>query len=383
MTKILNRASTFGGELGNMAGQNLARSLDSLLQTKLKALQENNPSIDNQQQDSSSVDALNSAAQQPQQANPKGLDVLSMVQKIPEFQEALKSMGSQPQPQEQQALQKPEAPKTTKPTSFPKNSSKLSTKQVDKILNSAGPKTPEPVQKAEEIVEQNPDPIKHAKVVDKQDKKIKELPKLSEKQQLAADKETKESFDEISKGARGAKDGNVRLDRMIELIKGGNLSWPSAASFLDTIAKGIPIPLAGNLGLDLHFVESKDTHEFRKLTSDFIKGAKDVFGGRVTNLDLESFMKTIPNVTQSDEGKIAVIRNMRLFNSANLARKKAMDEIIELNGGERPRNLSKLIEDRASDQLDALAEEFKKGILTKDESEALANARDRKILGIF
>lgn len=373
-------AASLGQAVGGGFNKALMDVLENIARNKSMSLGGRRPEESVQAQDQSTMQALNMMAQQPQQNLPQAAESLGP----DSIENSLKSL----QPKQEIEQQKIEQPKPAKKIATDNNKpgkltreDKIASNQALKLIDK--PAKLSPASKVADKIDENPDPIKHKAVEAKQDKKIKQLPKLSEKQQLAADKETKEYFDTTSKAYKGAKEGNIRLDRMIELIKGGNLNWPSLASFIDTVDKGIPIPFAGHIGIPLHFVESKDTHEFRKLSSDFIKGAKDIFGGRVTNLDLESFLKTIPNVSQSDDGKVAVIRNMRLFNSAALIRKKAMDEIINENGGERPKNLEQLVEERSSDQLDALADKFKKGILEQDELQALETSRGRKILGIF
>jgi hypothetical protein len=374
MAQIIDRPhnlmASIGQALGTGLNKGLLEALNGIAQNKINEVESRQNLTQMGQQSASrpdtTMEALKLIAQPQEQSIP-----LQQPEPIAESQKI--AQDSQATKQPRQAPIK---------TSFPKDTAKLSTKQVDKILNSAAPKTPKPVKKVEAIVEENPDPVKHAKVVEKQDKKIQNMPKLSEKQQLAADKETKGFFDEIHKSSKAAKEGNIRLDRMVELIKDGNLTWPSVASFLDTVEKGIPL-WESNLGLDLHWLENTDSQEFRKLSNDFIKNAKDIFGARVTNQDLLSFMKTVPTLSQSDTGKVRVIRNLRLMNEIAIVKKNAMDEIIDENGGQRPPNLERLVDQRTQDQVDALADKFKKGIMTQDEAEALQTSRDRKILGIF
>lgn len=379
-------AASLGQAIGGGVNKAFLDILNGIAQNKISQLEDRQQPFRAQGESPLRDLRLISEQYQPQQGlSPQALDTIKESQQ-PSLQDALGILSNQQQPKapkqsiEQQPRQ-PRAPQQTekpKATTFPKDTAKLSDKQIDKILNSAGPKTPKRVQKAEQIVQENPDPVKHAQVVEKQNKKISKIPKLSEKQQLAADKETKAFFDEIHKSAKAAKEGNLRLDRMIELIKDGNLTWPSVASFLDTVEKGIPL-WDSNIGLDFHWLENRDSQEFRKLSNDFIKNAKDIFGARVTNQDLISFMKTVPTLSQTDAGKVRVIRNLRLMNEIAIVKKKAMDEIIDENDGERPRNIESLVEKRTQDQVDAISEKFKKGIITQDEASALMTARERWI----
>ena len=155
---------------------------------------------------------------------------------------------------------------------------------------------------------------------------------------------------------------------METLVKKGNLVGSLWGSLLETATHGI-----FGLGIDLHSLLHPDSQEFRKLSSDFLKDAKDTFGSRLTNYDVKTFLSTVPTLSQSDAGKLRVIRNLRSFNEAALARKKALDDIIKENGGRRPANLDTLVEERVSPLLDSLATKFKEGVPSEEESERTEN----------
>jgi hypothetical protein len=188
-------------------------------------------------------------------------------------------------------------------------------------------------------------------------KEDREERKLSATEQRIVDKETLPTYKEINEKAKASKDSNLRLGRMEELIKRGKLSntafyngvkalgkLPGIGSYIESIAESFLSP---------------DTQEFEKLSTDFIKDAKQFFGNRITQQEVALFLKTVPNLSQTNHGKQRVIRNMRIFNEAAGVRKKAMDEIIRANNGKRPANLESLIEEVATPQLDKLAEQFK------------------------
>jgi len=215
--------------------------------------------------------------------------------------------------------------------------------------------------------------------------------KLSAKEREIVDKETKPVYDEISKGAKAAQNNNKRLDRMEQLIKEGKLNSALSVSILDNIP-GVSEAVGGAIGAYLGLAGgalgaggggyvgtkigkgigeglsgaasallSPQSQEFKKLSNDFLKDAKETFGSRLTNYDVQTFLATVPTLSQSDEGKRRVITNLRSFNEAAILRKKAMDQIIKENGGKRPANLDTLVEDRIAPQLDALAQKFKMG----------------------
>lgn len=189
---------------------------------------------------------------------------------------------------------------------------------------------------------------------------------LSAKAQEEVNKETKPVYDQIQKEARVAKENDMRLDRMEQLINNGNLSSPTWSALIKAIGHGI-----FGFGIDLSAALTADSQEFDKLATDFLKGAKDTFGGRVTNDEVKAFLKTFPSLTQSKEGKKRVIRDLRIFNKGKKARKEASDAILKENGGERPGDYEQLVDDRTNDILDELAQQFKNSSLGPEEYSGL------------
>jgi hypothetical protein len=181
--------------------------------------------------------------------------------------------------------------------------------------------------------------------------------KQSRVQISEANKETAPYYKEITSEAKAAKNNNIRLGRLEELINKGNLTNPLLYKTLK------------NFNIDVPALMSADSQEFNKLSKDFLKDAKAVFGNRLTDTDLRTFLETVPELSQSNEGKQRVINNMKAFNDASLAKKQAADEIIGSNNGNRPRNLDRLVDEKTSERLDAIAQEFKTGYGTKKSEE--------------
>jgi len=106
---------------------------------------------------------------------------------------------------------------------------------------------------------------------------------------------------------------------------------------------------------------SENAQEFDKLSTDFLKNAKQFFGARVTEGEIKTFLKTVPSLSQSDKGKMRVIENLRLFNKISELRKGAMEDIIAENNGFRPHNIESLVDKRTKEEADKIADEFKSG----------------------
>jgi len=175
-------------------------------------------------------------------------------------------------------------------------------------------------------------------------------------EQRETDKETLPYYKEVLKATKDSKDNQRRLGRMEELTRKGKLDSPVVSSLLDATSKGI-----FGVGVNLDSLRSPDSQEFKKLSTEFLKNAKSLFGNRITDNEVRLFMQMVPTLTQSDQGKMRVINNMKAYSDAEILTKNAMDKIIEQNNGRRPRNLETLVEKSVGTELDKLSQEFKKG----------------------
>lgn len=193
------------------------------------------------------------------------------------------------------------------------------------------------------------------------EKQATELAKLgiqkqqhTEKQRASAYKETKEDRQTIMKSAKSARENDMRLNRIKELDKKGNIQNPLLYSALKKV------------GLDIPALKNADSQELDKLSNDFLKSAKDVFGSRLTNFDVQTFLSTVPSLSNTKEGRARVIRNLELFNKGALEREKAMRDILKENKGTPPLDLADRVEERVAPALDKIAQEFVSGVAASE-----------------
>lgn len=242
------------------------------------------------------------------------------------------------------------------------------------------------------------------------------LKKVNAEEQKVINKETLPYYNEVIKEDKAAKDIDLKTNRMIELIDKGKLpdavyykqlkdmeesltplkSIISGAGAGATSVAGVGAGIGGVFGgapgaalgsaiggliggvtggvgglfasrkatRDIGELRRKfpDTEEFEKLSASFISGAKAIFGSRVTDQDLKAFMQTVPQLSNSDAGKKAIINNIKLMNKAAHVKADTMKKIIKANGGNRPANLPILVDELAGPELDKLSVEFIRGI---------------------
>lgn len=155
---------------------------------------------------------------------------------------------------------------------------------------------------------------------------------------------------ELEGDYQAAKSEDFRLSRMEELSNKGDLSTPMMKKTLDMF------------GLPLGVLNNPDSEEFAKLEADYLRDVRTLFPGRVTNYEVQSFMKGIPTLSNTKEGRDAILRNRRIMNEAKKLKYEAYKDILKENRGTKPRNLGLLLEERTSKEMDRLAKEFRSGM---------------------
>lgn len=219
-------------------------------------------------------------------------------------------------------------------------------------------------------------------------KEALETRKEERETQKEINKETKAVYDEVLKEDKAAYEADKTLKKMTSLIEKGKLPPAAAYKLFKDIEEKFPAqaatlafgtlggiaggPIGAGIGGAIGGLISPiaslassglryaypDTEEFEKLSNSFIRGAKAVFGARITDQDLRAFLATVPTLAQTDAGKKAIIKNMENLNAASHVRSDVLKQILKENKGKRPENLPILIEERAKPELDRIADEF-------------------------
>lgn len=199
--------------------------------------------------------------------------------------------------------------------------------------------------------------------------------KAESAEQARIDKLTQPYYTKIIEKAEAATPSIKRLDRMKELIHHGSLpfsafyngikgirEFESHIPFIGKAVNALVNSVGGVLDSLQKGVFATDTEEFEKLQNDFVREAKNIYGARVTNMELENFMKLIPTLSQTDKGKLAIIRNLENMYQADKVKAKALKQVIRENKGKRPSDLEFEVEKKAKKKLDQLAKKFVSGV---------------------
>jgi hypothetical protein len=108
---------------------------------------------------------------------------------------------------------------------------------------------------------------------------------------------------------------------------------------------------------------SPEAQTFSKTVNDFTVNAKDSFGARVSNFELDRFMQRLPTLANSEEGRREIIRQMQLVNQMNILRNKAIQDVVEEYGGVRNIDYDqalRLADKRIKTPLESLKKEYRR-----------------------
>lgn len=160
-------------------------------------------------------------------------------------------------------------------------------------------------------------------------------------------KESKEFRKGIISAKKESRSVIKDLDRLEELSASGKLSTPGYVEFLK------------RSGLDIPALLNPESEEFQKIQQGFLKNAKQYFGSRISNFEVEQFLKTIPSLSQSPEGRKRVIANLKHMARGADEYYKAYEEVLKENKGIPPYDVEERVERKVDARLDRIYKQFK------------------------
>lgn len=119
---------------------------------------------------------------------------------------------------------------------------------------------------------------------------------------------------------------------------------------------------------------------FVKTVNDFTVKAKDSFGARVTNFELDRFMQRLPTLANSAEGRKLILQQMSIINKLNQIEKQAVQDVFDQYG---VRNIDYVdaenkAREKIKDQKEALRKQYMEleQVAKKDEQAQISNIKD-------
>lgn len=94
---------------------------------------------------------------------------------------------------------------------------------------------------------------------------------------------------------------------------------------------------------------NKETALYAKHLKQFLKGAKEYFGGRVTNFDVGIFMEQLPNLLNSEDGRRLILKQMDLVNQLESVHTNEMHNALKHYGRNAGyADISKVVDERVA-----------------------------------
>lgn len=138
-------------------------------------------------------------------------------------------------------------------------------------------------------------------------------------------KQNKDIQKEIIKSRDEYEDTDFRLKQLKNLNERKNLP--------ESIGRLNVNPKTGELILPA--AASAETQLYVKTINDWVTQAKNSFGARVTNFDLIAFMRRLPTLANSEEGRRVIIEQMQVINDLNKLHSDSLAKVYRKYGEDK------------------------------------------------
>ncbi len=194
-----------------------------------------------------------------------------------------------------------------------------------------------------------------------------ELTKLSlEKQKMTAAEKRQEKQFEHDRRKEALKETKEIRKELFAKKKAAQETIESINQFEELEKEGLPsagyMELLKNSGLDIPALVGAPGEEYNKIAANFVRNAKAIFGNRLTDTDLEQFLKTVPSLANSPEGRKRINANLKRVANLDKAAVDAYEDIVQSNGGFPPDDLDLKLDKALDKKREAVYKQFKKDL---------------------
>lgn len=135
-----------------------------------------------------------------------------------------------------------------------------------------------------------------------------------------------------------------------------------------------------------------ETKGYESTLKEYLKELKPLFGARISNIELENYMKRLPDLLQNPESRQLILDTMEQMFELQAMRPQAYDEILKRTGGNIPMDLDSRLEKLMAPLADQVSENIKninQRVIDKggyqrqgrEQFESLPNASDVRFMG--
>jgi len=134
----------------------------------------------------------------------------------------------------------------------------------------------------------------------------------------------------------------------------------------DLEQEGLPgagyVKLLEDFGLDIPALLGAPAEQYNKIAATFVKNAKAQFGNRLTDTDLKEFLKQVPSLSNSPEGRKRINATLKRMANLEIASAEAYEDIVTKNGGIPPLDLDLQLSKALDKKREGVYKQFKKDL---------------------
>ena len=224
-----------------------------------------------------------------------------------------------------------------------------------------------PMQKGRQALDEVTEEFTFPKVNIFEDRTPKERAQL--KSQLL--KENNVELKDVNVKARKIDEEIMRYEQLEQLNESKKLPEGLQRLNIDWAKGDIRIP----------FLANPETQLFVKTINDFTVAAKDTFGARVTNFELGAFMKRLPTLANSEEGRRMIIEQMKAMKELDKLYYTSIQDVYNKYGIQKidRSNAEKIAKDMRKDKEEELKKRFKDSVKSQESFEMREKAPEGHI----
>lgn len=187
------------------------------------------------------------------------------------------------------------------------------------------------------------------------------------------EKENNVEIKDTTNKKKGYRNSDRLINSMTQINDGGYL--PSG------LGKFIQIdPATGELRTSAKALEGANaqTQLYIKNLAEWQKGAKEIYGARITNFDLASFMNMLPSLANNEQGRRLILKQMKYVNDLEAVYNNTLNEALKKYG--RTANfsqISNIVDEKVSSKEDDLMGKINNLVAASPHIERMAQNPDK------
>lgn len=187
-------------------------------------------------------------------------------------------------------------------------------------------------------------------------------------------KENNKELKDINEKSRKLDQEIMRYDQLERLNNSGKLPENFGRLNVNWTTGDIRVP----------FLANPETQQFVKTINDFTVAAKDTFGARVTNFELGAFMKRLPTLANSTEGRRLILAQMKSMKDLDKLYDDSIKKVYNKYGVQNidKSNVERIAAELRKDDEEKLRKDFENSVKAQEVYDARSRAPEGKVPAI-